>query len=192
MTVLISFYTEDWLYPYYAMSLKKDCEDLKIPHIIEKLPTTGSYLKNTCMKPQFILDKLKELKKPVLWVDCDGSVLRPPIFSTNFDFAAKRKAKSSGRTWHVGTMWFNYTPAMIKFIEEWIKNTGGISDESSLEKTWKDIGSSITTMDVPKDYFVILKKGQKPHGTICHRISDGPSKRKELPVALLKNKRGFY
>lgn len=192
MTTLISFFTDDWKYPQYAESLKKDCQNLKIPCAIEELPSTGSYLKNTCLKPQFILDKLKQLKSPVLWVDCDGSVLGAPIFSSSFDFAAKKMAVERKRTWHVGTMWFNYTPAMINFIEKWIENTGQISDESALEKTWQDLGHTISATDVPSDYFVILRRGQRPHGTICHRISSGESKKKELPIALKRNKQGLH
>lgn len=194
MTTLISFYTKDWKYPQYAAALKADCERLSVSYRIDELPTTGSYLKNTCLKPQFILDKLNELKSPVLWVDVDASLYEVPVCDYEADFAARRMPEHRERTWHVGTMWFNYTPAMVSFIECWIENTGNLSDESALDKTWKDIGDTITTADLPPEYFYIEKKGQRiPQGTvIMHRISGGPIKRMEMPIARRKREAGEW
>lgn len=191
MTTLISFYTNDWKYPIFAEELAFDCKNLEIPYIIEELPSTGSYLKNTCMKPKFILDKLLQLKSPVLWVDCDGCVLGRPIFSNIFDFAAKKRPLEHTRQWHVGTLWFNYTEASINYLKKWIENTGNISDDSSMERTWREIGHTVNAYDLPKEYFVILKRGEKPYGVICHRISDGIVKKREMPIALKKAKEGL-
>lgn len=194
MTTIISFYTKDWKYPQYAAALKADCERLNVPCRIEELPTTGSYLKNTCMKPQFILGKLSELKSPVLWVDVDASLYETPACDYKSDFAARRMPEHRDRTWHVGTMWFNYTPSMISFIERWIENTGNLSDESALDKTWRDIGGTINTADLPPQYFYIEKKGQRiPQGTvIMHRISGGQIKRMEMPIARKKREAGEW
>lgn len=197
MTTLISFYTKDWKYPQHAERLKRECESFGVPYKIDPLKSTGSYLKNTCLKPQFILDCLNELKAPVLWVDVDASLLgKPSCFYCDIehDFAARRMSEHRDRTWHVGTMWFNYTPSMISFIERWIENTGNLSDESALDKTWKDIGGTITTADLPPQYFYIEKKGQRiPQGTvIMHRISGGPIKRMEMPIARKKREAGEW
>lgn len=195
MTTLISFYTKDWEYPQHAKRLAAECEQVGIPHVIEELPSTGSYLKNTCMKPQFILDKLNELKSPVLWVDVDASIYKQfthPI--DGVDFAAKKMAEHRKRTWHVGTMWFDYNPAVLSFIEAWILNTGGLSDESSLEKTWKELGHMITATDLPEEYFHIEKRGLNTprNAVIMHRISSGLSKLKEMPIAAARRKRGEW
>lgn len=194
MTTLISFYTKDWKYPQYATALKMDCERLDVPYRIQELPTTGSYLKNTCLKPQFILDKLNELKSPVLWVDVDASLYGYPDCKYAVDFAARRMPEHRDRTWHVGTMWFNYTPVMISFIQKWIENTGNLSDESALDRTWREIGDTITTADLPPEYFYIEKKGRSiPNGTvIMHRISKSPIKAMDMPVARKKREAGEW
>lgn len=196
MTTIISFYTNDWTYPAHAERLKKECDAIGINSLIEELPTTGSYLKNTCMKPQFILDKLNEIKSPVLWVDVDGSIYKKPelIDMLDCDFAAKRMSAERSRTWHVGTMWFNYTPRMIHFLESWIKNIGVISDESALEKTWSEMSGLISTYDLPPEYFHIIRRTREiPKDTvIAHRISDGESKKLELPEAIERAKRGEW
>jgi len=194
---LISFYTNDWKYPQHAKRLKTECQLLKINNVIEELSSTGSYLKNTCLKPKFILDKLNEIKAPVLWVDVDGSILKYPSFFEDlegFDFAARLMPDERKRTWHVGTMWFNYTPQMIEFIEHWIDNTGKLSDESALDKTWKDWGYLINDKNIPEEYFYIEQKGKHtPKDTvILHRISSGEVKKKELPRAIKIGKEGIY
>lgn len=203
MTTLISFYTKDWQYPQHAKRLKRECDTLGIPNLIQELPSTGSYLKNTCLKPQFILDKLKELKSPVLWVDVDASIFQYPqccdallefYFDKSVDFAARPMSPERDRTWHVGTMWFNYKPNVIEFLEKWISNTGNLSDESALEKTWQDDGWMLDTFDLPKEYFYIERKGQPvPDGTvIMHRISDSAMKKRDMRTAKIKRDRGVY
>ncbi len=182
---------------------------------IDELKSTGSYLRNTCLKPKFILDCLKQIESPVLWVDVDASLLGKPetpikknyidvfdwyeIKSVEFlgelpDFAARPMSPDRDRTWHVGTMWFNYTPAMIEFLEKWIANTGNLSDESALEKTWQDDGWMLDTLDLPKEYFYIERKGQPvPSGTvIMHRISDSEMKKREMPIARKKREAGEW
>lgn len=193
MFTVISFYTNDWEYPNHARNLKDDCVRLGLESCIEELESTGSYLKNTCLKPRFIRDKLLKLKSPVLWVDCDGTILKRPDFFSGlqFDMAAKRMSPGRKRTWHVGTLWVNYTPAMLGFLERWIDNTGAISDESALEKTWRQ--HTIKVIDIPPQYFRIMKRGEQLKGdeVIIHRISDGPAKRRELPRAIKKAKAGI-
>ncbi len=191
MTTVISFYTQDWEYPIYAESLAIDCRKLEVPCVIEELKSTRSYLRNTCLKPKFIYDKLLQLQGPLLWIDCDGSLLKKPVFFDGLvcDFAAKKKTDKSDRCWHVGTMFFNYTPAMVNFLEQWIKNTGKLSDESSLEVTWREIGHTINVSDIPKEYFDIIKGNIKPENetVIMHRISSGVDKKREMYI--LKHRR---
>lgn len=193
MLTVISFYTNDWKYPQFAKKLVADCNRIGVPNRIEERRSTGSYLRNTCMKPKFILDKLVELKSPVLWIDCDGSLCREPTFfhGLDCDMAAKRMPATRARTWHVGTLWLNYTPAALAFMERWIDNTGAISDESALEKTWRE--APINVADIPPEYFRILqqRKVPKPGDVICHRISDGEVKKRELPGAIKRGKAGI-
>lgn len=194
MTTLISFYTKDWKYPQHAERLKRECESFGIPYRIDELKSTGSYLRNTCLKPKFILDCLKQLESPVLWVDVDASLLNRPLCYIKADFAARPMSPERDRTWHVGTMWFNYTPAMIEFLEKWIENTGNLSDESALEKTWQDHGFLIETCHLPKEYFYIERKTQPPpSGTvIMHRISDSEMKKRDMVLAKIKRENGVY
>ena len=179
---LISFFTNDWEYPAHAKRLKRECEILKIDYVIKERPSAGGYLENTCMKPFFILECLKELKKPVLWVDVDASIYKTPALlkNLNADFAAMPKAAGMSRKWHVGTLWFNYTPKAIKFLEKWCKLSHKLSDESALQDLWENY-QDINCFELPATYHLLLIHGNKPsHQTvIAHRISDGKSKKEQ-------------
>jgi hypothetical protein len=73
------------------------------------------------MKPKFILEKLIETKSPVIWMDCDTTLIRP--------FSAFNETKEDiGLATHSGDingikaspLFFNYTKGAFLIIREWI------------------------------------------------------------------------
>jgi hypothetical protein len=182
LPLIISFYTPDWTYPTHAKRLKKECDNLNLESRIEERDSRGGYLQNTCIKPEFIRDMLHEEKRPVLWIDVDGSIYKRPTFfdSLDADFAAKRMDKNRKRAWHVGTMWFDYNPLVLDFVDQWIEITGELSDESSLEATWKHF-PSLKISDIPEEYFRIEHRRKAPPAdtVIMHRLSESDSKRQQ-------------
>lgn len=190
--VIISYFTNDWEYPKYAREMIEQCESLGLEHRIVERPTQNSYLKNCRMKPTFIKESLNILQRPVLWIDVDGCILQRPKFFTNLDadFAAKKMKKERARTWHVGTMWFNYNEKTMAFIDKWIEYTeNSCSDEEGLDRYWnKENHESLITMDIPENYFIILTKHNKTppkNSVICHRISTGADKMKSKRKKIL-------
>lgn len=185
---VISFYTNNWEYPAYAEKLRQQCDKFNLKHHIQLLPDTGDWLKNTKLKPQFILDAILQVKGPVLWIDVDGSLLAPPTFILDrmhtMDFMVKLKPNGHKRKFHVGTMFFNNTESSIYFLKDWISECekSYASDELHLDNLWKRFGDEYTMKwcDIPKEYFVMLKNNtdKPPYDTvICHRESNGTSKR---------------
>lgn len=71
----ISYHTGSSYYSECAGRLVSQIESLGGNIIMEKLEDSGYYWKNTLMKPKFILNKLKELKKDVIWIDADTGLL---------------------------------------------------------------------------------------------------------------------
>lgn len=179
--LIISFATPDWTYSEHAVRLRAECDALGLDHHIADLPSRGGYLENCCMKPQFLLDCLRKFKRPVVWIDVDGTIKQRPDFflEPGFDFQARRMPPSRPRTWHVGTMYWAPTRAALAFIRQWIARTGDMSDESSLEQTWQEHGSKLRTRDIPSTYFEIPTRSRRltPECVIFHRLSDGQSKR---------------
>lgn len=182
LPLIVSFYTRDWEYPQHAKRLKAECEQLGLEYCIEERPSRKGYLENTCIKPTFISEMLYEHRRPILWIDVDASIYKRPDFFWDLtaDFAAKRMAATRKRTWHVGTMWFNFTRDTIEFVDRWVKVTGEISDESALEATWQDFGW-LNAVDIPPTYFQIEKELTVPPSSvvIMHRLSNSPSKRQQ-------------
>lgn len=194
MTPVCSFYTQDWKYPQYAASMKASCERLGLRHRIEERKSQNNWLGNCCIKPFFIRDCLRDEKGPVLWLDVDGSIYQKPVWfdGLNADFAAKRKPPGSSRFWMVCTLWFNYTPAVLEFIDSWCDMTGDCSDESSLNELWaQGGGSNLRWTEVPPEYFEVTMNGwkQTPKTVIAHRWSKSDSKKQQM--AELRRKRGW-
>ena len=75
---VISFYTVGTLYQLEVQNLIASCEEFGIEHRIEGIESKGSWELNCAYKPFFILEKLEELGRPVLWVDADGVFIREP------------------------------------------------------------------------------------------------------------------
>lgn len=82
--LVISFYTLDTPYEQEVEHLIRSCEKFSIEHQIEGIPSHGSWEKNCVFKPLFILKKLEELKRPLLWVDADAVFVRPLVSSDLF------------------------------------------------------------------------------------------------------------
>lgn len=184
---IISFYTNDWIYPQHAQRLARECDALGLAHRIECLPSTGSYLGNTCMKSTYVLECLRTESGPLLWIDVDGSILGLPHELGDLpdaDIAARRRraVNEFGYTWHVGTLWFSGNPASRDFAQAWSEHPTG-TDENKFDAAWKSQRETLRIWELPASYFLILNstnRHQIPADTIiAHRISRSDIKQRE-------------
>lgn len=177
--LVVSFFTKDWEYSQHATRLREECKQLGLDSYIVEVESTGSYIKNCCIKPFFLRNCLKTFNRPILWIDVDGSIYKKPDYflDTNWDFQAKKMPKSRSRIYHVGTIWINNTPQALEFLDKWCEKTGDMTDESSLDQTLKSKDWDLRHRDIPPEYFVIGLKTEET--VILHRLSRGESKRKE-------------
>ena len=74
--LVISFYTKDTPYEEEVQYLIRSCYEWGIQHEIEGVPSSGSWEMNCAFKPLFILKKLEEYQRPLLWVDADAVFVR--------------------------------------------------------------------------------------------------------------------
>lgn len=181
---VVSFYTPDWKYPEYAQSLADDCKRLGLDFAIESKPSTNTYVGNCNLKPYFIRDKLQQLKKPILWMDVDGSIITRPdrLLTTSinsFDMAGNRSLRNVDRI-HVGSIWFNYTNTTMEFVDAWCDAIAarGI-DDAVFNGLWQQFLDKIKFYELPPEYFVILDNPQSPvpdTSCIIHRLSNSSLK----------------
>ena len=77
---------------------------------------------NCLMKPQFILDCIKKLNEPVIWIDIDCTINQLPteLDSIETDIALAIREHDL-KTPHSALLFFNNTEKSISFLEEWIE-----------------------------------------------------------------------
>lgn len=182
---VISFYTQDWEYPVYAQRLMQDCQRLGLDYRIEELPSDQDYVKNCNKKPLFIRQKLMELQRPVLWVDADGSILKDPT-SLRDPHISKHDLAGNTADWdankiHVGSIWFNYSPAAIELVNDWCDKSQNNThdDDVSFNGILGAHRARCKIQLLPQEYFVILKSINNTapdDAVIVHRLSTGASK----------------
>lgn len=180
---VISFYTPDWEYPSHADRLRQECQQLNLPYLIEERPSTGDYISNTAIKPHYIKYCLEKLKGPVLWVDVDGSFTKFPemIDRLTGDFAACEyfNKEKLDRDWAVGILWFNYTDASRKLLQDWCDFAIKGTDEAAFDQAWKSRKQEIVMTVLPKNYHFVKWswKQEIPEDTVFFvRISASPDK----------------
>lgn len=121
---VISYYTLDTLYEKEAEGLIASCLHFGLEHSIVGVKNQGSWDKNCCHKPAFILKKLQELKKPVLWVDCDAIFLQKPIYLDGLDCDIAVRIDEDRAMDHRsrvlgGTIFVNHTKAALHLMRKW-------------------------------------------------------------------------
>lgn len=154
---VISFYTPDWKYPEHAQNLRRDCERLGLDHVIEQRPSTNTYVGNCNLKPGFIREQLATLKRPVLWLDVDGSIQRvpqeldpvPPV-----DVAAYASKQSPDRL-SVNVLLFNPTPGAEKFLNTWCEFVKNSIDDGAFNQTVTHLDDQIVLQILPASQVMI-------------------------------------
>ncbi|MBI2812375.1 MAG: hypothetical protein HYX67_16340 [Candidatus Melainabacteria bacterium] len=106
------------------MALLASCREHGIDAEIEGIPTEGSWVRNCAIKPFFIRKKLLEKKRPIFWVDADAVFKKAPDFSlmehSDMAFREMRRFSHDRRfKYCAGSLFFNYTPRSIEFVDKW-------------------------------------------------------------------------
>lgn len=124
--LVISFFTVDTPYQEEVKRLIESCQQFDIDHHIEGLKSNGSWLRNVAMKPAFIAEKLMQFRRPLFWVDADGSFVNKPQFEQfqEFDVAVREVEAYRDDPWmklRAGSIFINYNPKMVQFVKDWVQ-----------------------------------------------------------------------
>lgn len=123
---MISFYTLGTPYEKEVERLVNSCNEFSIRREIEGLSSQGSWEKNCAMKPAFILEKLRQWKQPVLWVDADAAFLQPfdsqEFEGCTFSVRVNEFLPKHHESYVISnTIFANYDPVVIDLLEDWSK-----------------------------------------------------------------------
>jgi hypothetical protein len=129
---IISFYTEPFqgskYYTDCANKFRERCEEIGVDYQVDHIKSEGDYYKNTRIKPQFILDKMKELKQDIIWLDIDCNIDELPKIPDNDLVFVKRDGMKVAKflTIHSYAIYIKYCQSNIEFVRKWndkCKNT---------------------------------------------------------------------
>jgi len=164
-TVLISFYSDIEDKTYYsdnASRLIHECEELGIPYDIREKKTLGSYQLNCLSKPQYILDTLNELDRPLIWMDIDSKLHKKIDIYDQFNegtdvVVTTSNTKLSGIK--ASPLYFGNTTGARDFISSWIdttkqiiENDAGVFDHEPLFNVVNEYVKKINVKFVGAEY----------------------------------------
>jgi len=126
-TKIISFYSDKNGETYYTDHHSRLIKNLKqIDNTncdISLLNNIQGYRSVCLYKPKFILQKLREYKAPLLWLDIDSYVHKSLEFFDTFNHMDVDFVYSCGTTFKApgkaSPLYFNYTPIVIEMLEDW-------------------------------------------------------------------------
>jgi len=175
--IYISYYTintpyEEEAKKYLIPSLKK----FNLPYDVQGIPDLGSWQKNTHFKAQFIKKCLLYYKSPIIFLDIDATIEKYPVLFEklkNYDisyheldwFLQWRGQKGDRKEILSGTLYLNYTPIIMKFLDRWIEinNQKTQWEQKNMSETLKEYKDKLKTYPLPYEYIVIPRQnGQLP------------------------------
>ncbi len=146
--VVISYFTRNTFYEKDAEHLRRSCERMGLEYSIEGIESFGKWHNHVCFKPIYILKKMKELKRPLLWIDADAEVVQKPNFSL-FDCDIGVHLFEGLPTDHpcylfAGTIYLDYNARTVSVVNLWAEECkAALHKAPNLEVSDQDILFSI-------------------------------------------------
>jgi hypothetical protein len=112
--------------------LVRSCIKFDLPHLVLPLEQQSGWDAGCATKIVVIQQLLKQLNRPLLWLDADAEILSYPNLFETID-CEMALASVSGH-WLTGTLYFK--PIALPFIETWKQRTGKDVDEVALVKLY--------------------------------------------------------
>ncbi|HOF17395.1 MAG TPA: hypothetical protein PK082_00670 [Phycisphaerae bacterium] len=196
ITNVVTFHADppgqDW-YAERAARLAKDCAVHGIPCWVFQAEHAGCWQDTCLLKPRIILQALRDLRRPVLWVDADSSVVGPldelDVLMGNTDVAAVRQQLPRKDLPVLATvLWFNCTPAAVRFLEGWaaaVESADNCSpDHDVLCRLWQADRDFLRLKELPPNWCWLPGRGN-PVGApkILFGLSSPPGRKhvRKLP-----------
>lgn len=140
LPLVISFYTLDTPYEEEVKYLQASCLEWNIDHVIEGVPSAGSWEMNCAFKPLFILQKMAKYKRPLLWVDADAVFVRPlehtDAFSADVGVRLYDCADDHPSRIVTATLFVNATAPAQEIVELWAKECMSMLAKKNREEVW--------------------------------------------------------
>ncbi len=193
---VVNYYTSQDPYPKYAAKLRESCAALKVPCMSVELKDTGRWVSNCAIKGPFMLNCMRILSRPILWIDADAELKKRPDLLRDievdfgvYSFGGERKRKACGRVvnlpddwpdppkwFNSGTIFINNTLGGMDLLYKWAhlcRLDDGQWDQWTLQQAWCDIRPS--TVWLPQSWCAI--KGRcKGDPVVFHHLASTTQK----------------
>lgn len=143
--VVLSFYTLRTSYEEEVKKLIHSCEEMKIEADIVGIDSKDSWEKNCAQKPFFILQKLKQWNRPVLWVDADAVFKQQSDFNefNDCDISVRMNEflpKNHESRIVSNTVFVKNNPVGVKLLEHWCEEADkGLNNKKRTVEFWDQI-----------------------------------------------------
>ena len=135
--IYISYYTKNTPYEKVMNThLKPSLERWNLIHDIEAVEDFGNWQKNTSYKAKFVLQKLLQHKKTVVFIDSDATIEKHPSLFWEIpeeydiavhyqDFYKQWRGRTDGNRFDLlsGTIMFRYNERVLSLVRKWIART---------------------------------------------------------------------
>lgn len=170
--IIVSFYTAGTHYEQEAHALIASAQKFGLDYDITAVPNRGSWSANCCFKPEFLLAKLEQHQRPLVWTDADSVFMQKPVLfdecradvglRINDYVPNDDKAKIL-----TGTIFVNNTPSAKKLLQLWKKecernltNQDMVFDQVCLRKVILHYPTIVEIKRLPASYVYIV---DNPH-----------------------------
>ncbi len=135
--LIVSYFTENSPYEKEAEDLIASCKKFGLEYQIEKIPDQGSWSKNVCFKPDFLLACLEKYNRPLIWTDIDSFFFQNPqiLLDCKADVALRINdtvAADSNQKILANTMYIGNTAPSKKLLNFWKKECEKILKKDEL------------------------------------------------------------
>jgi len=135
--MVISYYSDfsdNKYYENFASILIEKCKNFNLIYDINELESRGNYGVNCLMKPEFVLDKIKQYKKPLIWMDCDTDFREPfPHFNDVKEDIGMATHSGELDGIKASPLYFNYSKGAFRIIREWVVHCRACYDKGIVE-----------------------------------------------------------
>jgi len=164
----ISFYTKNTPYEQEIKRLEASLIRHGLPYDFTAVNSTGSWVKNTHMKPRIIHDALlAHPNEDIVWVDSDAVIHKAPTFLNQITadigvpsvLWSKHPCKRNDREILSGTIFFKNNNKTLAFTDHWshiMEEKPQWVDQQSFRKALHDMKDMITTVYLPETYCQIF------------------------------------
>ena len=156
--LVVSYYTNE-VYRAASEKLAVSLDRFSIPYLIESVTDRGSRLKNQQFKASYLLWKLTDLKRDIIWIDAKAVLQKTPLLLQ--DTACDIAAYKCGDYYWSGTVLVRNTPKAAETLRAWIAGHERNPDQSDPNFTAAVAEVNPLVRNLPPTYCWVTKTFEK-------------------------------